>query len=242
MNKYKKEVAALLAALVLNICVPVMARNGPGNDASAPDGWCVFAPNSTRNSSGAITNGEVCVDYNGNLVPGYSSTSQDLGTATYPWDNVQTASINSNGLAVTIGGAITGSGALTSAGTLTASGPFVMSKAFYSVPKVGSTIPALTSVVYLTTSSAAGTIAMVGTPTISTTTTAIGLTGIPDGQFMVLASTLTGSYKFTLSDNAATAGSQLALYYGSSTVQVSSNSSVSFIFSSSDSLWHQISR
>jgi hypothetical protein len=64
---------------------------------------------------------------------------------------------------------------------------------------------------------------------------------VPDGQYIVLISTLPGAYNFTLYDNATTAGTRLSLFHGSSVV-VSSNSAVSFIYSATDNLWHQIAR
>lgn len=75
-------------------------------------------------------------------------------------------------------------------------------------------------------------------PTLSTTTTFGGSQAIPNGYYVLLASTATISY--TLQDNSVLSGSLMNLAGDSGTRVVSSTTSIGFIFNGATGQWVQV--
>lgn len=248
---------ALIASLVFFWPQASFARIiGTNPTGTSADTWC---EGGRVRAATTVNATELCIDSSGNFIP-TTNNSQQLGTSSLQYSDLETTNINSGGASLTIG---TGAGnTLTqgTAGTTNSSGKggaaasqsSNLGLTIYTPYQVGTsqtanlgiysstTIPVNSSFEMLLSSGVTG-ITLTSTPNIATTTVVgTGIVGIPNGTLLVLGSTAAAIIQ--LQDNTALAGSQIKAYNGAATISISSSSSASFIFSSVDSFWHQIAR
>jgi hypothetical protein len=239
--------AVALSLSALFSPLPGFARlTGTNPTGASSDAWCV-------GPSGA----EVCVDYQGNVLP---TTNNDTtsGTSSLRWADVETVSLNAAGGNAALGTSATtltaaGNQSLGTIGTASAIGVGNASIGKYAsviggivTPSVAfglsgqtgvfisTTIPVLSS--YETIISSGGNIKLTSTPTISTDTVAGGATAIPDGWILVLTSTATQT--ITFQDEGTLTGSNLAL--GAATRAISKTKTLTLQWNAALGRWLEL--
>lgn len=234
VRKLSKLLVGLVLALVLAPAVS-HARIISTDTAKTQktDAWCVYGRLASRDSSNVISNGEVCVDVYGDLGP-TTAGGANLGNPTTPWADMRISSINANGRNTYLGGSqrINNFRTLVKQQIGTVSGAF----GFYSSSSI---VPTSTYIMLLTSGVTVGNgqFLVTATPTISTTVVLGGTAAFLDGTEIILGST--DNVKIRLQDDARLAGTNLKTFAGSDVV-VSSNSWSHFVFSTTDSKWHQV--
>lgn len=118
----------------------------------------------------------------------------------------------------------------------TANAPLVLAKTSVTGISTGTALGVASSyLVVMSTSNSA--VAMLMTPSISTTTTYGGATALASGTYLVISST--GSSGVTFYDNGTLSGSQLEL--GAASRSVTQYKTLTLIFDATDSKWREIS-
>lgn len=186
---------------------------------------------------------EITVDATGSLLPTSQLGTQDLGSSSFPWENVYTTVLTNTG------NQVTGSSGTTSASGVGGTAPTqlinngldVRAKVQIGTASGQTTGVNVSTIVpvnspYETVISSGGAIVLTSTPNISTTTVVGGSTEIPSGTMLVISSTATASVTFQ--DAGTLTGSQLQL--GSTTRAVSQFKTLTLIYDATDHFWREI--